>query len=129
MSSIPAELKYTKEHEWIRLEGDIATVGITDFAQAQLGDVVFVEIPETGDTISEGDTIATVESTKTAADIFAPLSGEIIEANEEVGEDGDCALLNSDPYGAGWIFKMKLSDISQADALLSSTDYEPLTKE
>ena len=112
---------YTEDHEWLKLEGDIATVGITVHAQDALGDVVFVELPEVGATLAQKDTAGVVESVKAAADVYMPVSGEVIEVNEALR--GDPSLANSDPLGAGWFFKVKLSDPAQLDALMDETSY------
>ncbi|WP_029524298.1 glycine cleavage system protein GcvH [Polaromonas glacialis] len=114
-------VKYTEDHEWLKLEGDTATVGITVHAQDALGDVVFVELPEVGATFAQKDTAGVVESVKAAADVYMPVSGEVIEVNEALR--GDPSLANSDPLGAGWFFKVKLSDASQLDALMDETSY------
>ncbi|ABM37986.1 glycine cleavage system protein GcvH [Polaromonas naphthalenivorans] len=114
-------VKYTEDHEWLKLEGDIATVGITVHAQDALGDVVFVELPEVGTTLAQKDTAGVVESVKAAADVYMPVSGEITEVNEALRDDP--SLANSDPLGAGWFFKVKLSDPSQLDALMDETSY------
>lgn len=122
MSQIPAELKYVSSHEWIRHEGDgIVTVGITDHAQELLGDVVFVEAPDVDAEVDLEEEIAVVESVKAASDIYAPLAGTIVEVNEELEDSPE--LVNSDPYGDGWMFKMKLTDQADLDTLLSSEDY------
>jgi glycine cleavage system H protein len=120
-SNIPADLKYAKSHEWVRVEGDVATVGITDHAQHELTDVVFVELPQAGRKVKTGEPAAVVESVKTASDIYSPLSGEILEANQAVVDQP--ALVNSDPYGKGWFFKLKLSQPGELDKLLSPGDY------
>ena len=114
-------VKYTEDHEWLKLEADIATVGITVHAQDALGDVVFVELPEVGATFAQKDTAGVVESVKAAADVYMPVSGEVIEVNEALRDDP--SLANSDPLGAGWFFKVKLSDASQLDALMDETSY------
>ncbi|CAN5405672.1 glycine cleavage system protein GcvH [soil metagenome] len=114
-------VKYTEDHEWLKLEGDIATVGITVHAQDALGDVVFVELPEVGATFAQKDTAGVVESVKAAADVYMPVSGEVIEVNEALRDDP--SLANSDPLGAGWFFKVKLTDPSQLDALMDETSY------
>lgn len=114
-------VKYTEDHEWIKLEGDIATVGITVHAQDALGDVVFVELPEVGATLAQKDAAGVVESVKAAADVYMPVSGEVTEVNEALRDDP--SLANSDPLGAGWFFKVKLSDPSQLDALMDETSY------
>lgn len=121
--SIPADLKYTREHEWIKDNGDgTITVGITDFAQGELGDIVFVELEPEGSEFDKEDTFGTVEAVKTVSDLFAPVDGEIIEINEKLEDDPE--LVNEDPYGDGWMVKMKLSDPSQLDDLLNAEDYE-----
>jgi glycine cleavage system H protein len=121
MSNVPADLKYTKSHEWVRASGDIATVGITDHAQHELTDIVFVELPAVGDRVKAGEACAVVESVKTASDIYAPVSGEIVEANRSVADDP--ALVNSEPYAGGWLFKIKLSHPPELDALLTPAAY------
>jgi len=115
---------YTQDHEWIRVEGDVATVGITSYAQDQLGDLVFVELPEVGKVVSKGDAAVVVESVKAASDVYAPVDGEIVEANTALSSDP--ALVNSAPTGDGWLWKMKLSDKSQLDGLLDEAGYEKL---
>ena len=119
--SIPKELKYTKEHEWVTIDNNIATIGITDHAQGQLGDIVFVEIPELESKISQDDTFGVVEAVKTVADLFAPVSGSIVEINNELEESPD--LINSDPYGSGWIIKVSVDSLEEYNNLLSSDDY------
>lgn len=121
MSNIPADLKYAKTHEWVRVAGDIATVGITDHAQHELTDVVFVELPAQGRKVKAGEACAVVESVKTASDIYAPVSGEVIETNSAVSDNP--ALVNSDPYGQGWFFKVKLSNPGEAGNLLAPDAY------
>jgi glycine cleavage system H protein len=115
-------LYFTKEHEWIRLEGDVATVGITHFAQAQLGDVVFVEVPEAGRQVSAGGEAAVVESVKAASDVYAPVGGEVIEGNQALAEDP--SLVNTDPEGEGWFFKIRLSDNGQLGGLMEAEQYK-----
>ncbi|CAM3531983.1 glycine cleavage system protein GcvH [Zobellia roscoffensis] len=122
--NIPAELKYTKDHEWIKLEGDVATVGITDFAQSELGDIVYVEVETVDETLDREEVFGTVEAVKTVSDLFQPLSGEIIEFNEALEDAPE--NVNSDPYGTGWMVKIKISDSSQVDDLLSADDYKSL---
>ena len=119
--NVPDDLRYTSSHEWIRLDGEIATVGITDHAQEELTDVVFVELPDTDRDVDAGDPVAVVESVKAASDIYTPLSGEIVEANPEV--EGDPSLINSDPYGKGWIFKVKVRDAAQAESAMDAAGY------
>lgn len=123
MSNIPSELKYATSHEWVRNEGDgIVTVGITEHAQGLLGDMVFVELPEVGDSVSTGDDVAVAESVKAASDIYAPVSGEIVEVNEDLEDSPE--LVNSDAFGDGWMFKIKLDDASELDNLLDAEGYE-----
>ena len=125
MSNIPAELKYVSSHEWIRVEGEgVVTIGITDHAQDQLGDVVFVELPEVGSSFSLSDDLGVVESVKAASDLYAPLSGEVIEVNEELDDSPE--QVNSDPYGDGWFVKIKLEDESELESLLDATAYAEL---
>jgi len=121
----PSDLRYATSHEWARLEGDIATVGISDHAQAELTDVVFVELPAMGRSVDVGDPTAVVESVKAASDIYAPLSGEVVEVNPDV--EADPSLVNTDPYGKGWIFKLKIKDASQFENLLDVAAYETHT--
>lgn len=120
----PSDLRYTSDHEWVRIEGDIATIGITDYAQDALGDVVFVQLPSLGSTVKAAASISEVESTKSVSDIYAPLSGEVIEVNDAL--EADPSVLNSDAYGKGWIFRIRISDSSEIEALLSASDYEAL---
>lgn len=123
MSEIPADLKYAKSHEWIRLDEDgRATVGISDYAQGALGDLVFVELPEAGETLTAGDTVAVVESVKAASDVYAPLSGDVIEVNPQLADAPE--LINDDPYGEGWLLKMSIADESGLDDLLDPDAYE-----
>ena len=122
--SIPAELKYTKEHEWIQIEGDIATVGITHFAQGELGDIVYVDVDTLDEEVEEGEVFGTVEAVKTVSDLFMPLSGEVVEFNEKLEDDPE--LVNNDPYGEGWMIKIKISDASEIDALLDAGSYQEL---
>ena len=120
--NFPDDLRYTKDHEWARKEGDRVVIGITDYAQDQLGDVVFVELPEVGKTLEKGGDAAVVESVKAASEIYAPLDGEVVEANEALGDDP--AQINSDPHGAGWFFKMTIADASQLDGLMDEAAYK-----
>ena len=122
--NIPSGLKYTKDHEWIKIEGDIATVGITDFAQSELGDIVYVEVDTLDETLDAEEVFGTVEAVKTVSDLFLPLSGEIVEFNE--GLEDEPEKVNSDPYGEGWMIKLKFSDASQVEELLSAEDYKAL---
>ena len=122
MSNVPSDLKYTKSHEWVRVSGDTATVGITDHAQQELTDIVFVELPEIGKKFKGGDACAVVESVKTASDIYAPVSGEILESNQAVVDNP--ALANTEPYASGWFFKIKLSNPAELNSLLTPERYQ-----
>ncbi len=123
--SVPSELKYTREHEWIKDNGDgTATIGITDFAQGELGDIVFVELEDEGFDFSADDTFGTVEAVKTVSELYAPIDGEIAEVNEALEDDPE--LVNSDPYGEGWMVKIKVSDSSQLEQLLSADEYKEI---
>ena len=125
--NIPSELKYTKDHEWISLEGDIATVGITDFAQRELGDIVYVEVETVGETLNADEVFGTVEAVKTVSDLFLPVSGEIIEFNESLEDTPEQVNLN--PYSNGWMIKMKVSNIDDLSSLLNSEQYQELIGE
>ncbi|MGH7941060.1 MAG: glycine cleavage system protein GcvH [Limisphaerales bacterium] len=125
MSNVPSDLKYTKSHEWVRVDGNTATIGITDHAQQELTDIVFVELPDTGRQVKAGDPCAVVESVKTASDIYAPVSGEILEANKCVVDEP--ALANTEPYDQGWFFKIKLSTPDELKSLLSPQQYQAQT--
>ena len=118
------DVKYTKEHEWVKLEGDVATVGITDYAQRQLGDVVFIELPEAGTQVEQMKPFGVIEAVKAVSDIFSPLTGEVTEVNSELQTQSN--LINSDPYGQGWIVKIKIKDPKELDGLLSPADYRKL---
>lgn len=122
--NIPSELKYTKDHEWVKIDNDIATVGITDFAQGELGDIVYVEVETIDETLDKDEVFGTVEAVKTVSDLFLPLSGEIIEFNESLEDEPE--KVNSDPYGDGWMIKIRITDTSQIDSLLSDADYKEL---
>ena len=122
--NIPSELKYTKDHEWIKLDGDIATIGITDFAQSELGDIVYVEVETLDETLEVDEVFGTVEAVKTVSDLFLPLSGEIIEFNESLEDEPE--KVNTDPYGDGWMIKVKCSDVSQIEELMSADAYKNL---
>jgi len=122
--NVPQNLRYNSSHEWVLLEGDVATIGISDHAQEELTDVVFVELPPVGKTVDVGDPTAVVESVKAASDIYAPVSGEVVEVNNEV--EANPALVNTDPYGKGWIFKLKVKNAAQVEALLDASGYEAL---
>lgn len=124
--NIPSTLKYTKDHEWIQIEGNIATVGITDFAQGELGDIVYIDVDTLDDTVAEGDVFGSVEAVKTVSDLFMPLTGEIIAFNEALEDDPE--LVNSDPYDKGWMIKIEFSDESQIADLLNAVAYESLIK-
>jgi glycine cleavage system H protein len=121
MSNVPPELRYTQSHEWVRPAGNQATIGITDHAQKELTDIVFVELPEVGRKITAGEACAVVESVKTASDIYSPVSGEVVEINRDVPNNP--ALANTDPYGKGWLFKVKLADPAEVNALMTPEDY------
>ena len=123
----PAEYRYTKEHEWVDLDGTRAKVGITDHAQSELGDVVFVELPAVGTTVNQGDTLGTVESVKAVSDVFAPIGGKVVEVNSELESSPE--TINTDPHGAGWLVVIEVSDLSQIDSLLDSAAYERIIAE
>ena len=118
----PNEFRYTKEHEWVKVEGGEAVVGITDFAQKQLGDIIFVELPEVGRTLGAHDSIGTIESVKSVSDVFAPVAGEVVAVNGELGQAAD--LVNKDPHGKGWIVRMKIQDKKAVEGLMNVTEYE-----
>jgi len=122
--NFPENFKYTKDHEWISVEGDVATVGITDFAQSELGDIVFVDISTQGETLNQNDVFGTVEAVKTVSDLYMPVSGQILEVNP--GLEDAPESVNSDAYGSGWMVKVKLSDASQIDGLMSAADYKAM---
>lgn len=122
--NIPATLKYTKDHEWVKIEGNIATVGITDFAQGELGDIVYVDVDTLDDTVEEGEVFGSVEAVKTVSDLFMPLTGEVIEFNDELEDDPE--LVNSDPYEKGWMIKLEISDEAQIQDLLDAEAYKSL---
>ena len=122
--NIPKELKYTKDHEWIRVEGSVATVGITHFAQSELGDIVYVDVDTVGDVVEKDAVFGSVEAVKTVSDLFMPISGEVIEFNDALEDEPE--KVNKDPYGAGWMIKIKISDTSQLEELLSDNDYKEL---
>jgi len=121
---VPSDLKYTKDHEWVKIEGDIAVIGITDFAQSELGDIVYVEVETVDETLDAEDVFGTVEAVKTVSDLFLPLSGEIIEFNEALQDEPE--KVNTDPYGEGWMVRVKFSDSSEIDNLLSADDYKAI---
>lgn len=122
--SIPANLKYTKEHEWVRVEGDVAYVGITDYAQSELGEIVFVEVETVGESLASGEVFGTVEAVKTVSELFLPVDGEVLEFNAALEDAPE--LVNEDPYGKGWMVKLSVADAAQLDGLLSAADYEAL---
>jgi len=123
---VPDSLKYTKDHEWIRVENGEAWVGITDFAQHELGDIVFIEVETVGETLDKEQVFGTIEAVKTVSDMLMPLSGEVLEFNEELSDQPE--LVNKDPYGVGWVIKIKISDFSQIEELLSASEYKKLTE-
>ena len=119
--NIPSNLKYSTDHEWVRVEGDVAYIGITDFAQGQLGDIVFVDVPTEGETLAQNEVFGSIEAVKTVSDAFTPISGEVLEFNEALNDAPDC--VNKDPYGDGWLIKMSIADASEIEALMSSEQY------
>ncbi|MGW9856798.1 glycine cleavage system H protein [Staphylococcus hominis] len=125
--AVPSELKYSKEHEWIKVEGNTATIGITEYAQGELGDIVFVELPDVDDEINEGDTFGSVESVKTVSELYAPVSGKIVETNDELEDSPE--FVNESPYEKAWMVKVELSDESQLDELLSAEQYSEMIGE
>ncbi len=122
--NVPGELKYTKDHEWIRVEGENGYIGVTDFAQGELGDIVFIEIETVGETLQKEEVFGTIEAVKTVSDMFMPVSGEVVEVNPLLNDSPD--VVNKDPYGKGWMIKIKLSDAGELDGLLSADDYKSL---
>jgi glycine cleavage system H protein len=122
MSNIPENLRYSKDHEWVSVEGEVATIGITDYAQESLGDVVYIEFPKVGDTFQAHEAFGSVESVKAVSEIFTPVSGEVVDVNEPLNDDAE--KVNSDPYGEAWILKIKMDNPGEADALLNSAEYE-----
>lgn len=122
--SIPANLKYTKDHEWLRVEGEFAYVGITDYAQSELGEIIFVEVETVGETLQEGEVFGTVEAVKTVSELFLPIDGEIIAFNDELTDKPE--LVNEDPYGKGWMVKMSIASMAQVDSLLTGDAYQAL---
>ena len=125
--NIPSNLKYTKDHEWIRVEGDFAFIGITDFAQGELGDIVYLEIETVGETLAREDIFGTIEAVKTVSDLFMPVSGEILEMNENLSDEAE--LVNKDPYQKGWLVKIKITDPAELDELLTPEQYETMISE
>ena len=124
---VPADLRYTKDHEWVRVEGDTATIGVTDFAANQLGDVVFVDLPDVGRKVDQFATFGVVESVKAVSDLYAPLSGDVVDVNGDLGSKPE--LVNSDPFGDGWMIRVRVADTGQLDELLDAAGYEQLTAE
>ncbi len=124
MAEVPAELAYTNEHEWVKVDGNIATVGITDYAQGELGDIVFVELPAEGDETKQNEAFGTIEAVKAVSELFAPVSGKVVAINSALEDEPE--TINSDPYGDGWMLKIELADPSELDALLSAEDYEKI---
>ncbi|MDP8207653.1 MAG: glycine cleavage system protein GcvH [Candidatus Electryonea clarkiae] len=122
MSQIPKDCKYTEEHEWVKMEGDIATMGITDYAQGELGDVVFLELPEEGDILKLGEAFGSIEAVKTVADLYSPVSGEVVGVNSELEDTPE--NVNQDPFGEGWLIKIKISDSAELDGLMDASAYE-----
>ena len=122
--SLPKDVKYTQDHEWVKIEGDTATIGITDYAQGELGDIVYVELPASGDSFKKGDAFGNVEAVKAVSDLYMPLSGEILEVNEKLADAPE--TVNAEPYGDGWMIKFKIGDASQLDSLLDVAGYEAL---
>ena len=122
--NVPANLKYSNDHEWCRVEGDVAVICITDFAQSQLGDIVFVDVPTVGETLAEGEVFGSIEAVKTVSDAFLPVGGEVVEFNEAV--DADPSIVNKDAYGEGWLVKVRMSDLAEYDALLTPEQYTEL---
>lgn len=122
--NVPADLKYTKDHEWVKIDGDVATIGITDFAQGELGDIVYVEIETEGETLDAEEVFGSIEAVKTVSDLFMPIGGEVTEINEEIESNPE--VINSDAYGKGWLIKLKISDSSELDGLLSAEAYQAL---
>ena len=118
----PADLRYDREHEWVRVEGEIAVIGISHFAQDQLGEVVYVDLPSAGDELAAGETFGEIESVKSVSELFSPVSGEVVEVNDDL--DGAPETINTDPYGAGWMIKVKMADASQLDAMMAADEYE-----
>lgn len=122
LSNVPSDLKYTATHEWIRIEGDVVTIGITDHAQSELGDIVYVDLPEVGRVLQQDETFGTVESVKTVSDLYAPVPGEVVDVNGTLGADSE--VVNGDPYGKGWMVKIKVADPASLEALLPASAYE-----
>ncbi len=126
MANVPEDLHYSKDHEWVRVEGDTATIGITDYAQNSLGDIVFVELPKAGERFDANESFGNVESVKAVSEMFTPVSGEILEANESLSDEPE--KVNSDPYGEGWMIRIRMSNPGEVDSMLSAPEYEDFTK-
>ncbi len=124
--NIPTDLKYTNDHEWVRVDGDVAVVGVTDFAQGELGDVVFVEIETEGESLDKGETFGTVEAVKTVSDLFMPVDGKVVELNEALADEPE--LVNKDPYGEGWMIKIKVAKAAELETLMSAEDYQKMVE-
>jgi len=122
----PRDYKYTKDHEWVKIDGDVATMGVTNYAATQLGDMVYVEMPATGDNVTQGDSAGAIESVKAAADFYSPISGEVIERNEKLLDEP--GIINAEPFGAGWFIKVRPSDLSELDSLMSPEEYDEFEK-
>lgn len=122
--NVPANLKYTKDHEWVKIDGNTATIGVTDFAQGELGDIVYIEIETEGETLAKEEVFGSIEAVKTVSDLFMPLSGVVVEFNQDL--EGNPEVVNTDPYGDGWMIKLTISDASEVDQLLSASEYEAL---
>lgn len=122
---VPPELRYSKEHEWVRVDGDAVTIGVTDYAQDQLGDIVYLDLPSAGSNVSQADKMGEIESVKAVSDLFSPISGEVVEINQEAVDEPE--LVNSEPYGRGWLVKLRLSDVGEIEGLLSADSYDELT--
>jgi glycine cleavage system H protein len=128
MANVPENLHYSKDHEWVSVEGDTATIGITDHAQSSLGDVVYVELPKVGESFSANAVIGIVESVKATSEIFTPISGEVVEVNEQLLDEDNTPLVNSDPYGAAWMIRMRMENPGEVDSLLTAAEYEDFTE-
>jgi|TARA_B100000959_G_C14916891_1_gene597767 glycine cleavage system H protein len=124
---VPDELKYSEQHEWLSLDGDVGTIGVTDYAQSQLGDIVFVELPQVGDVLEKGQSFGTIEAVKTVEELYTPIAGEVLEINDTLEDDAE--QVNSDPYSDGWMIKVRLSDTANLDTMLSAEDYEELIED
>ena len=124
---VPDELKYSEQHEWLSLDGDVGTIGVTDYAQSQLGDIVFVELPQVGDVLEKGQSFGTIEAVKTVEELYTPIAGEVLEINDTLEDDAE--QVNSDPYSDGWMIKVRLSDTADLGTMLSAEDYEELIED